>query len=74
VANLSPVPRGGYRIGLPSGGTWFEVLNTDAPEFWGSGVVNGAVEADGPPWHGLEHSTQVTLPPLAVIWLEPSGS
>jgi 1,4-alpha-glucan branching enzyme len=73
VANLSPVPRGGYRVGLPSVGTWIEVLNTDAPDFWGSGVVNGAVQADGPPWHGLEHSTQVTLPPLAVIWLEPAG-
>jgi 1,4-alpha-glucan branching enzyme len=72
VANLSPVPRGGYRIGLPRGGTWNEVLNTDAPEFWGSGVVNGPVSADGPAWHGLDHSTELTLPPLGVIWLEPA--
>ena len=72
IANLSPMPRVGYRIGLPSGGWWNEVLNTDAPVFWGSGVVNGPVEANGVPWHGLDHSVDLTLPPLGVIWLEPA--
>ena len=38
VANLSPVPRQGYRVGLPFGGRWTEVLNTDATEFGGSGA------------------------------------
>jgi 1,4-alpha-glucan branching enzyme len=71
VAHLSPVPRYGYRVGLPRGGTWREVLNTDAPAFWGSDVVNGPVSADGPPHHGLEHSADLTLPPLGVVWLEP---
>jgi 1,4-alpha-glucan branching enzyme len=72
VANLSPVVRQNYRIGLPRGGVWHETLNTDAPVFWGSGVLNGPVIADGPAWHGLGHSAVLTLPPLAVIWLEPA--
>jgi 1,4-alpha-glucan branching enzyme len=73
VANLSPVVRNDYKLGLPRGGPWVEVLNTDAPLFWGSGVVNGAIHADGPPWHGLDHSATLTLPPLGVVWLEPEA-
>jgi 1,4-alpha-glucan branching enzyme len=73
VANLSPVVRQGYKVGLPRGGTWLEVLNTDAPVFWGSGVVNGPILADGGPWHGLDHSAILRLPPLGVVWLEPEG-
>jgi 1,4-alpha-glucan branching enzyme len=72
VTNLSPVVRQNYRIGLPWAGVWNEVLNTDAPVFWGSGVVNGPVMADGPAWHGLDHSAVLTLPPLGVVWLEPA--
>jgi 1,4-alpha-glucan branching enzyme len=71
VANLSPVVREGYRIGVPRAGWWREALNTDATDFWGSGVVNGAVEATDSPWHGFDHSLELTLPPLAVVWLEP---
>ncbi|MEA3075208.1 MAG: 1,4-alpha-glucan branching enzyme [Actinomycetota bacterium] len=74
VANLSPLVREGYRVGLPSAGQWREVLNTDAAEFGGSGAGNGgAVEASGDSWHGLPHSALVTLPPLAVLWLAPAG-
>jgi 1,4-alpha-glucan branching enzyme len=71
IANLSPVPRQDYRVGLPRAGPWIEVLNTDAPLFWGSGVVNGAIRADGPYWHGFDHSATLTLPPVGVVWLEP---
>jgi 1,4-alpha-glucan branching enzyme len=74
VANLSPVPRQGYRIGLPVAGEWREALNTDAVDFGGSGVGNGgAVWAVDEPWHGLPYSAEVTLPPLAVLWLLPAG-
>jgi len=74
LANLSPVPRAGYRVGLPAGGQWREVLNTDAADYGGSGVGNlGGVVADGPAWHGLECSAEVTLPPLGVVWLTPGG-
>ena len=71
IANLSPVVRQGYRVGLPRGGTWQEALNTDAPVFWGSGVVNGPILAEARPFHGLDYSATLTLPPLGVIWLEP---
>jgi 1,4-alpha-glucan branching enzyme len=72
VANLSPVPRHGYRVGLPAGGRWDEVLNTDAVAFSGSGVGNGGgVEAADAPWHGQSHSAELTLPPLGVLWLKP---
>ena len=74
VANLSPVVRHGYRFGLPSGGDWREVVNTDAIEFGGSGVGNaGTVFAADASWHGLPFSTELTLPPLAVLWLAPAS-
>jgi 1,4-alpha-glucan branching enzyme len=73
IANLSPVPREGYRIGLPAGGDWREVLNTDAAEFGGGGVGNGGiVHAHGESWHGLPASVELTLPPLGVLWLVPA--
>jgi 1,4-alpha-glucan branching enzyme len=70
VLNLSPVPRYRYRIGLPKGGDWQEVLNTDADVYGGGGVGNmGTVWAGEDPWHGLPYSALVTLPPLGGIWL-----
>ncbi len=73
VANFSPVPRPGYRLGLPIEGAWREVLNTDAEIYGGSGVGNlGQVVASGPPAHGQPTSTAVTLPPLGVVWFEPA--
>jgi len=72
VANLSPVVRDDYRIGLPTSGRWREVLNTDASEFGGSGAGNGGVvDADAGAWHGLPHSAHLVLPPLSVLWLVP---
>jgi 1,4-alpha-glucan branching enzyme len=70
VANLSPVPREDYRVGLPSGGRWREVVNTDAQQYGGSGVGSGGgVDAEDVPWHGQAHSAPVALPPLGVVWL-----
>ena len=74
VANFSPVPRPGYRLGLPSGGAWLEALNTDDLHLGGSGVGNGGqVYATDRTWHGQPFSADVTLPPLAVLWLVPSS-
>jgi 1,4-alpha-glucan branching enzyme len=74
IANLSPVPRYGYQVGLPQGGPWREILNTDAIEFGGTGVGNGGqVTATDRSWHGQPASAQVTLPPLAVLWLAPDA-
>ncbi len=70
IYNFTPVARHGYRVGVPRGGTWEEVLNGDAPVYWGSGQGNlGAVEADDSSWHGRPHSVSVTLPPLAAVFL-----
>jgi 1,4-alpha-glucan branching enzyme len=69
VANLSPVVHRDYRVGVPGGGDWEEILNTDAPIFAGSNVVNGTARAEKVACHGLPWSVQLTLPPLGVIWL-----
>jgi 1,4-alpha-glucan branching enzyme len=72
AANLSPVPRPGYRIGLPSDGRWQEVLNTDSEHYGGANLGNmGVIETEARPWHDQPFSAEVTLPPLAVVWLAP---
>jgi 1,4-alpha-glucan branching enzyme len=72
VANLSPVPRHGYRVGMPQAGTYVEVINTDALQYGGSGVGNGeGVTSEQTPWDGQEHSALLTIPPLGTIWLAP---
>jgi 1,4-alpha-glucan branching enzyme len=72
VCNLSPVPREGYRLGLPQGGRWRELLNTDSTFYGGSDVGNlGGIAADGPAWHEQAQSAELRLPPLGVVWLVP---
>ncbi|HWH80618.1 MAG TPA: 1,4-alpha-glucan branching protein GlgB [Burkholderiaceae bacterium] len=71
VCNLTPVPRQGYRLGVPHAGRWRELLNSDARDYGGSGLGNlGGVEASGVAWHGRAHSIEVTLPPLATLYLK----
>jgi len=73
IANFGGNPVGPYRVGLPYAGTWSEVLNSDAAEFGGSGVGNlGGVRATGEPWQGRPASAEITLPPLAALWLKGS--
>jgi 1,4-alpha-glucan branching enzyme len=72
VMNLSPVPRYGYRIGLPKKGRWREALNTDAEHYGGSNVGNyGGVVAEEMGWMSQPFSAEVTMPPLGVVWLIP---
>jgi 1,4-alpha-glucan branching enzyme len=73
VCNFSPVPRPGYRVGLPRPGRWVEVLDTDATAYGGSGIRNVTLEAEEMGWHGQQWSAELHLPPLAVIWLVPEG-
>ncbi|MEY2588295.1 MAG: 1,4-alpha-glucan branching enzyme [Acidimicrobiaceae bacterium] len=73
VANMTPVPRHGYRLGVPTAGRWTEVLDTDAGVFGGSGIGNGEVWTDGVAWHGYDQSLVLTLPPLAVLYLAPEA-
>ncbi|WP_062435972.1 1,4-alpha-glucan branching protein GlgB [Herbidospora daliensis] len=70
VTNFSGGPHEDYRLGLPEGGTWTEVLNTDAYEYAGSGVGNlGGVVATETEHHGLPYSVRLRVPPLGTIWL-----
>jgi 1,4-alpha-glucan branching enzyme len=70
IANFSPVPHAGYRTGMPSAGTWDEVLNTDATAYTGSGVGNlGAVEAIAGDWSGQPAYADIIVPPLGTLWL-----
>jgi 1,4-alpha-glucan branching enzyme len=72
ACNLSPVPRQGYRLGLPQSGRWVEALNTDSSFYGGTNTGNlGGVEAEALGWHGQPFSAEVTLPPLSVVWLVP---
>ena len=74
VVNNSPVVREGYRIGLPRGGRWRELLNTDSGLYGGTDVGNGGVvEAEELPWNEQSHSVALRLPPLGVLWLAPQG-
>jgi len=68
ILNLTPVPRPSYRIGLPCGGKWKEVLNSDAEIYAGSNQGNyGGVTADNHACHGQQHSAVFKLPPLSVV-------
>jgi 1,4-alpha-glucan branching enzyme len=72
VANLSPVVRSRYRVGLPAPGEWVELLNSDLEIYGGSNVSNtGPVVAEPVPWHQQGQSAELVLPPLAVTWLTP---
>jgi len=72
VANLSPAPQHGYRIGFPRVGSYQEVLNTDAGNYGGSGMGNmGQIQTEAQPWDGQEASAVLTLPPLSVLWFTP---
>ena len=70
ACNFTPTPREDYRVGVPWGGFWREVLNSDAAEYGGSGIGNDGGRHAGPdPSHGRPYSLSLTLPPLAVVFL-----
>ena len=72
VLNFTPVVRRNYRLGVPRGGFWKEILNSDAPIYGGSAQGNfGGVEAYPFPSHGRPFSISITLPPLAVVLFKP---
>jgi 1,4-alpha-glucan branching enzyme len=70
VCNFTPVPRHGYRVGVPLPGLYREALNSDSGFYGGSDVGNGGgVHSDPVPWHGQPHSVLLSLPPLGAVWL-----
>ena len=75
IANLAPMVRSGYRLGLPSAGEWKVAINTDEVRFGGSG--SGPKESlftEDESWHGWPQSAVLDLPPLGVLWLTTDTS
>ncbi len=74
VCNFTPVPRYGYRVGVPRAGGWKEAVNTDSGLYGGSNLGNGgAVQAEHVPCHDLPSSLVLTLPPLSTLILVSDG-
>jgi len=72
VCNFTPVPRYGYRIGVPLPSFYRELINSDSEIYWGSNMGNsGGVYAEDKPCHGRPFSLNLTLPPLSVLILKP---
>jgi len=71
ACNFTPVPRHNYKLGVPRGGLWQQILNSDSKEYWGSGLGDLAgMEAVPVPVHGRPYSLRLTLPPLAAVFLK----
>ncbi|MGH8962005.1 MAG: 1,4-alpha-glucan branching protein GlgB [Jatrophihabitantaceae bacterium] len=74
IANFSAVPHENYRLGLPLSGRWDEIVNTDAEQYFGSGVGNfGGVDAVDEPFHAQPASATLRIPPLGALWLRYAG-
>jgi 1,4-alpha-glucan branching enzyme len=66
--NMTPNVHYGYRIGVPTAGSWDEVYNSDDKQFWGSGVINSQeILSEDVSWHGKPVSINITLPPLGAV-------
>jgi 1,4-alpha-glucan branching enzyme len=71
ICNFTPVPRIGYRVGVPHGGYWRELLNSDGAEYGGSNMGNaGGVMAEAEPTHGRPFSLELILPPLGALFFK----
>ncbi len=69
VTNFTPVPRQGYRLGVPLTGHYDLLLNTDDQKYWGGQApVKAVLEVTEEPSHGLAQSIQIDLPPLATVF------
>jgi 1,4-alpha-glucan branching enzyme len=74
ILNMTPVPRQGYRIGVPATGEYRELINSDSHHYGGGDIGNdGALMAEGVPWMGRPASLVLTLPPLAGLVLAPAN-
>jgi 1,4-alpha-glucan branching enzyme len=72
VCNFTPIPRHGYRIGVPAAGDYEEVVNSDSRHYGGGDLGNsGLLSAGNRPWMGRPASLELTVPPLAVVVLAP---
>ncbi len=75
VCNFTPVVRTAYQIGVPRGGAYRELINSDLDVYWGSGICNPSpIRSSEQAVHGMDHSLTLTLPPLATLILKPVES
>jgi len=74
VINYTPVVRETYRVGVKQGGYWSEILNSDAPDYGGTGVGNlGCVTTEDYGWHWRPYCLTVALPPLGAVFFKYEG-
>ena len=75
ISNMTPTVHHGFRIGVPQPGVWHERLNTDSVYYGGSNVGTpfGTAHSAELPWDGRAQSIELTLPPLATVFLEWQG-
>jgi 1,4-alpha-glucan branching enzyme len=72
VCNFTPVPRMGYRLGVPEHCFYKELLNSDSQIYWGSNLGNaGSTHSEKIPWQGRPYSMNIVLPPLSVLIFKP---
>ncbi|MDX1418189.1 MAG: 1,4-alpha-glucan branching protein GlgB, partial [Candidatus Promineifilaceae bacterium] len=74
VCNFTPVVRHGFRLGVPSEGTYAEILNTDHDTYGGSNVLNSVQDSSPISWHDRPNSIEITLPPLAAVFWKKQDS
>lgn len=71
VANFTPVPLTGYRVGVPHPGFYPELINSDATHYGGSNLGNsGGLTAEATAWQGQPYSLLITIPPLGVVYFK----
>lgn len=74
VCNFTPIPRADYRIGVPALGNYREIFNSDAEKYGGTNYRNDTIlAADNTPWHNQPYSLNIKLPPLAIVFLQPTN-
>jgi len=71
VCNFTPLPRWNYRVGVPHGGFWKELVNSDSEQYGGGGIGNlGGMHTDDHWHHGRQHSLNLVIPPLGIVMLK----
>jgi 1,4-alpha-glucan branching enzyme len=71
ICNFTPIIRENYRIGVPRGGSYQELINSDLEVYWGSNVSNGDINSTPEQTHGMDNTLSLTLPPLSTLVLKP---
>ncbi|MBR0571050.1 1,4-alpha-glucan branching protein GlgB [Microvirga sp. STS03] len=71
VCNFTPIVHQHYRLGVPAGGEWVQLFNSDDEQYGGSNVQNQeSLQATEEPSHGRSYSLTLQLPPLAVVYFK----